>query len=174
MNKRINDLTQKLQSNQMTNNVIRDELQTEYDRYFSSLKTLDRELTRAESSTEYQFDDSGEIESWYRVSMLSDFESCREYFEAYLGDKGFRVDWKNSCLLYSQGESLTIRADHGRANGVWLSRKCIIDESDYKTDGEIDETERNRLIHAWMEKNEYFPAVFRVSGHGDVFPEMIG
>ena len=56
------------------------------------------------------------------------------------------------------------------ANGVWLNSKCIIEESSYTDDdGEVNETKRNALIEAYMDKSGFFPGVFRTDSHGNVF-----
>jgi hypothetical protein len=72
----------------------------------------------------------------------------------------------------SQGECLIIQDDTRHDNGVWLSGKCIIDEVDY-TDhtitGKVDTRKRNELIESWMEKNGYFPGVFRCDCYGNVY-----
>jgi hypothetical protein len=62
-----------------------------------------------------------------------------------------------------------VQDDAGRDNGVYLADKCIINESEYKNDGEVDETKRNALIEAYMEKMGYFPGVFRRDRDGSVY-----
>ncbi len=79
------------------------------------------------------------------------------------------TDWKNDTLSMSQGESIIIQDDTRRDNGVWLNGKRVIDESEYKVDGEVDETNRNRLIEAYMTETGFFPGVFRCDSHGNIF-----
>ena len=171
-NNKISTLLERAQQSAKDQAAIRVKLQIEYSKYFDSLKPLVKELNNAECSSEYQMGPDGEIESWFRVSMLADFEECREYFETWISDRHFRIDWDNDCFLYSQGECIVIQDDTRRDNGVWLNGKVIVAESYYRDEDtrEVNEAERNRLIEAYMEREGYYPGVFRVTQYGDVFP----
>lgn len=174
MNTKIETLLAELNDNCRNADAIKAKLQKEYDKVFDDSKTLAKAIANAESASEYQLDEYGEVESWFRFAGLSDFQECREYFETWLMESHYmRVDWDNDCFLYSQGESLIIQDDSRNRsdNGVWLGHKQLIAESDYRDeDGEVDEAKRNALIEAWMEKNGYFPGVFRVDSYGNVSP----
>jgi len=176
----IEELNQALESTMGNVGAIKLKLQKEYNKYFDSNQELQKVLANAESATEYQLDEMGEIESWFRANILEDFSDCREYFENYLSETNcMRVDWVNSCLLNSQGDSLIIQDDcrHRRDNGVWFGHKQVISQSDYwseeeylnNTSGEIDTEKRNQLIEQYMEKTGYFLGVFRVDRNGNVF-----
>lgn len=172
MNTKIETLLAELNDNCRNADAIKAKLQKEYDKVFDDSKALAKAIANAENASMYQIGEDGEVESWFRFSGLSDFHECREYFETWLLESHcMMVDWDNDCFLYSQGESLIIQDDarNRRDNGVWLSGKQIIEESEYRDDdGEVDESKRNELIEAWMEKNGYFPGVFRVDNYGNV------
>ena len=173
MNKKIENLLAELSSNTKHATSIKAKLQAEYSAMFDDSKALQKAIANAEQASEYQMGEDGEIESWFRFGGLSDFQECREYFETWLQEThGMRVDWDNDCLLNFQGEALIIQDDsrNRRDNGVWLSGKLVISESDYLDESnEVDEAKRNGLIEAWMESNGYFPGVFRVDYYGNVF-----
>jgi hypothetical protein len=151
---------------------IAQELQKEYNKVFDDSKDLTKAIANADNSSMYQQGNYGEIESWFRYSKLADYADCREYFETWLSDRScMRVDWDNDCLIVGHGDdNIIIQDEHGRDNGVWQGSKLIISESEYKNDdGEVNEAKRNALIEAHMEKTGYFPGVFRLTYHGDVY-----
>lgn len=175
MNKRIKDLTEQLDRTLVLQRdkvaKLQTALQQEYNKIFDDSAKLKKALADAENASMYQLNENGEVESWWRYHDLSDYSECKEYFENWVSEYGFRVDWDNECLLLGQGESIFIQDDTRRDNGVWLNGKCIIDESEYKSeDGEVNEEKRNELIEKYMERTGYFPGVFRVTQYGDVFP----
>lgn len=172
MNKRINELNLQLAANRVNSELIREKIQKEYDTVFNDLLSLKKAISNAESASQYQGNEAGEIESWYYFPGLSDFLDCREYFENWLSEHHCMfVDWKNECLLFPQGESIIIQDDcrHKSDNGVWLNHKQIIEETEYLDDsGQVNEAKRNELIESYMEKSGFFPGVFRVDNYGNV------
>jgi hypothetical protein len=169
INKTIQKLNNKLNKSNADVCKIESELQTAWNKVFDKSKAILDAMAKLQSSTDFTYD-GGEIASYIRFCDLSDFQECRQYFETYMRDTHFvTVEWENECLLYGQGESITIQDDTRHDNGVWLNSKCIINESEYKSDGEVNETKRNALIEAYMDRNGYFPGVFRTDSHGNVF-----
>lgn len=174
--KRIEELNRMLAQNNVRSAQVAEklhaDLQAEWSKLFARDKTLERALTALDSASEYAMDEHGEIYRWYRWSALADIpHDAREYFEAYVQDQACAtIDWDNECLQAHEGESIVIQDEHGRDNGVWLASKCIIDESSYRDEaGEVDEAKRNALIEAHMKRSGYFPGVFRITQHGDVY-----
>ena len=171
MNKTIKALNKQLLKTQGNISKIEEKLQLAYNSVFDKSNIVKKMISKVENSSDYTFMEYGEIASYASVD-LSDFQECKQYFEHYMNDSmvGFiEVDWTNDCLTMSQGESLIIQDDMRNDNGVWLNGKCVIDEVEYKEGNEVDEVKRNELIEAYMEKNGYFPGVFRADSHGNVF-----
>lgn len=150
--------------------VIEIELQNAWNEVFKELPVIKDMVTKLESSNDFIFDKYGEIASYISFDS-SDFLECRGYFETYMQDYHYiNVDWDGECLLYNQGpDSITIQDDTRYDNGVWFNHKVVINESEYKDDDGVNETKRNALIEAYMERTGYFPGVFRVDSHGNVF-----
>ena len=173
MNATIKKLHAKLQTIQGDVCEIENQLQTAYNKAFDKDKAIKSVMAELEASQDFicdQFCDQYREISSYVHFDLSDYRNCKDYFINYMHDFLFvSVDFKNDCLTYGQGESITIQDDTRHDNGVWLSGKCVIDESEYKQDGSIDLIKRNSLIEAYMEKTGYFPGVFRCDSHGNVF-----
>jgi hypothetical protein len=177
MNKRIESLLAdrdglKLKT-QAQINEINSKLSLEYDKVFSNDKALIAALNNLGVASEYGLDQYGEIYLWFRYAGLSDVpEHTREFLEEFVSNyNGANIDWDNDCFTLNEGESIVIQDDTRNDNGVWLSGKLIIEESEYKDDdGEVNEAKRNSLIEAYMECTGYFPGVFRVTSYGDVFP----
>lgn len=144
-------------------------IQKELERQWEDSKELQKALVDAENATEYMGKEEG-IYSWFRVNFLGRVEEReREFFEVYAQEKGFSVDWENDCLeVYHGDDNYLIQSDTRRDNGVWCSGKLVIDESEYKVDGDVDEEKLAFLIEERMNKEGYFPGVFEVSQHGDV------
>ena len=170
MNKKIEALREQLEQPSGDIQRIQKKMQEEYNKVFDDSKSLAKDIANAESASMYQLDESGEVESWFRFDGLDDIpEDAREFFDTWLSENHcMRVDWDNSCFLYSQGESITINDD----GDVFLGHKCVIHARDYRSedrDTDTDELERNRLIEAYMERSGYFPGVFSVDRHGNVF-----
>lgn len=160
--------------NQVNSDVceIESELQTAWNDVFKNMPVILDAVSKLEQSNDYTWDKYGEIASYIRFYDLSDFKECRQYFETFMQEYHFvTVDWDNDCLVYNQGECITIQDDTRHDNGIWLNSKCIIEESSYTDDdGEVNETKRNALIEAYMDKSGFFPGVFRTDSHGNVFP----
>lgn len=170
MNNKIKELQAKLLESKADIAAIDRLIQLEYNKVFDDSTKLKNAIKNAENSSEYQVNCYGEIESWWRFRDLSDYTEARDYLDNWFSDYCIVVDWENECLLVSQGESIIIQDDTRHDNGVWLNGKCIIKESEYKLDNEVNEDKRNELIEIWMDKNGFFPGVFRVDSYGNVFP----
>jgi hypothetical protein len=169
MNKQIKDLNAQLANNLESIGDIETKLQAEWDRVFDDSGVIKAMMAKVEDSTDYRFDEYGEIVSYHYVD-LSDFKDSKKYLVQYLRDSYCAdLDLVNECITYSQGESIVIQDETRRDNGVWLSSKLIIDESEYKDENGVNETKRNELIEAYMEKTGCFPGVFRSDSHGNVF-----
>lgn len=173
MNNRIKELQDQVTGCNADRAKIEEKLQAEWDKVFNDSTSLRKAITNAESASEYQTGKYGEIESWYRYADLSDYSDCREYFESWLlNNHCMRVEWDSDCPIVSHGgeDNYHIQDDTRHDNGVWQSGKCVIKESEYKEDdGEVNEAWRNELIEKRMEREGYFPNVFRIDSHGNVF-----
>jgi hypothetical protein len=168
-NKTIRALNKELNAKEADMHEIESKLQKAWDDVFSKSKVIKDMVAKLESSNDFTWDRYNEIYSYVSVD-LSDFKECKQYFENYMQEFHYiNVDWDNDFLLYSQGESITIQDDTRNDNGVWFGQKCIIEEKEYKNDGELNETKRNELIEAYMEKMGEFPGVFRTDTHGNIF-----
>ena len=169
MNKQIKDLNAQLASNLENLSDIETKLQAEWDRVFDDSGAIKAMMAKVENSTDYRFDEYGEIVSYHYVD-LSDFKDSKKYLVQYLRRSYCAdLDLVNECITYSQGECIVIQDETRRDNGVWLNSKLIIDESKYKDENGVNETKRNELIEAYMEKTGYFPGVFRSDSYGNVF-----
>lgn len=173
MNNKIKELKLDLKKHNIDRSIIESKIQDECDKIFNDSFKLAKVIDNAQSASEFQYNEHGEIESWFRFHELTEYSEFKIEFENWLQDNHcMGVDWVNDCLLYRQGESLIIHDDsrYKRDNGVWLNQKCVIEESEYRDEsGEVDENKRNYLIEKYMEKTGYFPGVFRVDQHGNVF-----
>ena len=170
MNNQIKRLNERLIALNCDAETIQCELQVAWNGIFADLPILRDAVTKLENSTDYTFDQYGEIVSWIRFD-LSDFQDNKQYLIEYMREYNFvEVNFVDDCLTYSQGpDCITIQDDTRRDNGVWLNSKLIIEESDYKTeDGEVDETKRNQLIEEYMNRVGEFPGVFRTDSYGNV------
>jgi hypothetical protein len=142
---------------------IKQALQNEWDKVFSVDKALKRDLDALERSNDYGSDEGGEIYRWVHAD-LERYAECKDCLDTYLEQEYFtRIDWKNGALMTDEGPSLVID-DDGDVYDQY-SRKTIIKAGEYKDDDEL----RNELIEQWMEKNGYFPGVFRWDRHGNIF-----
>lgn len=169
MNKTIERLNQKLEAKNVDREAIIAKLRTAWGLEFMASKSIKAMISKLEASTEYGLDRFGEVESWISLD-LSEFEDCTQFFEQYMRNEHYIiVDFNNGILSYPQGPNLIIQDDGSVYDQD--SNKLIIKRSDYKDeDGEIDESKRNQLIEAYMEKSGYFSGVFRVDYYGNVFP----
>lgn len=175
MNKTIERLSKELDnfnqdySSQRTK--IKDKLQVAYNKLFENDKALEKALTDFESATEYDADEHG-IYRYFRYNGLDDIpEDAREYLQNYLDDMCITIDFENSCFMSYEGDSFIIQDDSRskRDNGVWFNHNQVIEETEYTNeDNEVDESKRNALIEAYMEKTGYYPGVFRIDYHGNV------
>jgi len=143
-----------------------------WTKIFDNDKQLQKDAENAQNASEYGADENG-IYSWFRVNTnLTDYTECKDYLEEWLSDKYcLTIDWTNNCFVSWQGDdNIIIQDDTRRDNGIYQGHKLLFDESEYKNDdNEIDEVKRNELIEKHMEKTGYFPGVFRVDSHGNVF-----
>ncbi len=109
----------------------------------------------------------------------------RSFFKDYLADYSVAYNFDCDRLESYQGDdNYIVQDDTSRDNGVWVGHKCVFKEAEYAAkylNQTLDEDEqeysededdkrRNALIEARMEKEGYFPGVFRVTSRGDVFP----
>jgi hypothetical protein len=170
MNTKIKELNAMLSNVQANECDIETELQLAWNEVFDDMTVLKDAVTQLENSKDYSRDSYGEIVSWIRFDF-KDFDDCKEYLKEYMRENHYvDCDFENDSMTYSQGDSLIIQDDTRRDNGVWANHKCVIDENEYKTEeNEVDESKRNQLIEAYMEKNGYFPGVFRCDQYGNVF-----
>lgn len=176
MNTKIEKLISKLNEVKAEAQAKRSELeskvQAELDKVWNADKALQSDLTRLESSGEYGSDDGG-IYQWIRSSVEFPAEEFRSYFEAYLSDHCVHVDFEHEAFKAYVGGAIVINeegdvysADDGINADSWIvERHQYTDE-----EGEADESKRNALIEAWMDKRGYFPGVFSMDRYGNVFP----
>ncbi len=169
-------LTQAENENNQRIQEIKAKIQESLSAQYADWKELQTALENIENykDIEYMADFDG-ISAWVRFRGLSDVpEQEREYLENYVSTVSCaRVDWENDALLsYLGDEELIINVD-GRKHdrGVYQSGRQIIAENEYMDDnGEVDKVKRNELIEMHMEKTGFFPGVFTIDQHGNVFP----
>ena len=172
MNKQIKALNKKLATIAEDASEIETQLQAEWNEVFEDMTQLRDAVTKLESSNDYCRNSYGEICSWVRFDT-SDFKDCQAFLKDYMRESFCaEVDFENDSLTMNHGDdTLIIQDEMGRDNGVWQDHKLVIAEIEYKNDdGEIDKTKRNELIEKHMQKSGYFPGVFRVDCHGNIFP----
>jgi hypothetical protein len=182
MNKKIEKLTATLNEieshSQKEIQAVKASLQVEYNKVFDKDTDLQKAISAVQCSSEYGADENG-IYAWTRYYIPSEFkenDTLIECLDTYLSDQGFTLDVTNDALMLNCGDdNLIIQDDTRHDNGVWQGHKLVIKESEYKTEDEdgrlyVDESKRNKLIEQHMEKIGYFPGVFRIDYHGNVFP----
>ena len=148
--------------------LIQASLNKEYKKQFSKDKDLTKAIASVESSNEYGIDQ--DVYRWTRFDV-STYANYMDALRDHLSELCIHVNADHDALLMYEGDCLIIQDDVGRDNGVWLNHKCVIDEREYKTDdNEIDETLRNSLIEAYMEKTGCFPSVVRIDRYSNVTP----
>lgn len=142
-----------------------EKLFAEYKKIFKKSKELTADLERLEVSRQFGQDENG-IYSWARLTYsYPNEEYAREAFEEFVSDHGYHYEEEHQCLKNYQGESIVI-VDNGDVYvGDESKSKLIINASEYKH----NEIERNELIENWMQKNQFWPNVFRETRYGDVF-----
>ncbi len=168
--KKIETLEKKLKETtdywESTRDGLAEKLQAEYDKVFKKrLGTqIEIALRELDHSFEYCQHESGDIQNWVRANELLDLvpEDSREYFDNYLSNFGTYVDWENETLYSLDGGNFIINDDGDVYDSD--SGKFIILKSEY--DG-CDE--RDSLIEKHMENTGYYPGVFSVDRHGNVF-----
>ena len=175
MNKKINSLKKKLDTANADTNAIEMQLQEEYNKIFAKDKTIAKDIKELDNSNEYGADQDG-IYSWVRFYAPESFPA--ENLKAYFSDNGYNYDSENDTLMQWHGDdNIIIQDDTRHDNGVWQGHNLIIEEREYRETnpenehyGDVNEDIRNELIEKHMEKTGYFPGVFRIDYHGNVFP----
>jgi hypothetical protein len=142
------------------------ELQTALNVAFDDCGELQKAIADVQNSNEYGTD-GNEIYRWLRFD-LSDFSDDREYLETYLRDHFVHADFENDALMYYIGPQLIIN-DDGDVYDEDSGKIIITETACADDDGAYCEKVRNALIENWMEKTGYFPGVFSVDRHGNVF-----
>ena len=171
MNKTIKALNKKLQTKAADAAAIEMELQTAWNKVFDDSDKIKAMVSKVENSDNYTSNKYGEVCSFVWID-LSDFKDCKQYFETYMQDNHcVSIDWTIEALELSHGDdNLMIQRDTRHDNGVWQNHELVIDEAEYlDDDGEVDEAKRNALIETHMEKTGFFPGVFTVDYHGNIF-----
>lgn len=185
MNTKIKSLLSQLESleNEMTAvnrpileraRVVKQELRNAYFDVFNADADIKAAISRLESTNDYGADSNG-IYAWTRYAAPKEYtktQDAKEALQDYFQDYGFSFDVENDALINRYGDDeIIIQDDTRRDNGVWQGHKLIIAESEYlNEDGDVDESKRNALIEAHMERTGFFPGVFRITQYGDVFP----
>ncbi len=93
----------------------------------------------------------------------------------YLDDDRIVMTYGPSIIIEREGDVYD-QDSHKRivTSGEYKARMlnseagCCDDEPEY--DEVDDDIRRNALIEAYMEKNGYFPGVYRIDHHGNIFP----
>lgn len=165
MNKKIQGLLNKLNTQAIEASATEIELQEAYNEVFNAMPLLSEVVTKLEESREYTWDGE-EIARWIRFDA-SDFQDCGEYFRAYMRDVHCTdVHFEHDALTMRVGPSIVIDDDGDVYDQD--SGKFIVSKSDYTADGEKDYVKRNALIEAYMERTGYFPGVFESDRHGNM------
>lgn len=143
----------------------KEKLFAEYKKLFQKSKELAKDFKSLEDSREFGQDACG-IYSWTRLTYtVPDNEYAREAFDAYVTDCGYMYDDEYDALKNYQGESIVIGDNGDVYVGDAGNSKQIISYSEY----EEDTDKRNKLIEAWMDKNGFYPNVFRETANGNIF-----
>lgn len=154
--------------------IIENKLKANYLKLFE--KQLKSEINKAfaslDRSNEYCYDKHGEIQHWvYAIELLNSIpETAKEFFEEYIGDNHCAyIDWDNRSIYYLNHGDIIINDEGDVLDSD--SGKWIIKRDDYRDDdGNEDESKRNQLIEAYMERTGCYPGVFSVDRHGNIFP----
>ena len=113
-------------------------------------------------STNLILADYDSVQTFYRTDILGKIPKREQsYFDDYMSNECFQVDWENECLLYSLGPCILINAEgdiYDQDSREWIIRK---DEYDGKR-------ERNILIEAYMESTGCFPAVVQADSYDNL------
>jgi len=155
---------------------IQDRIERELHAQYADWGVLQAAIERLECCEDVRYGIHADnlIYSWIRFSELSNVpEREREYLDTYLTqNRGLSVDWDSTVLIQYLGDDEILVVDDTRSsNGVYQSGALIIEEDDYIIDGDcVDETMRNQLIEAHLEKTGYYPGIYRVTCTGDVYP----
>jgi hypothetical protein len=153
----------KAQAEELTakRDAILDRLQVEYNKAMCSDARISKAIADVENSDKLAFE-SGELYTWIAVDWLGEFAPIRGFLDGHLADFGITVDWGNHNLMCSIGGYLQVNDD-----GVYDTDlgRFVIRSEEYGD----DETKRNSLIEAHMEKTGYFPSVVSVDRHGNAF-----
>lgn len=144
----------------------REALQAEWNDIFNDLTSVKAIVQAGENADNYMWDEFGEVDRWAHVD-LSPFVEVEEYFEKYLNEfHSLRVDWKNECVLTSEGDCWILSDDGDLTN----SRKVLISRDEWKNeDGEPDDTKLFELIEERMEKEGFYPTVLRSDYYGNLW-----
>lgn len=166
MNK-INELKAMLETKAVECSDIETQLQDEYNKIFDDCLVLRDAVAELNRSTDYTFDEYGEVCAWVRFNDFDKFEECEGYLTEWFNDQGIRAEMKNHCIVMPQGGVFLIGEDgdvYNTDNG-----KIVVHKSEYVVDGEENEALRNQIIELHMQATGYFPGVFRTDTHGNVF-----
>jgi hypothetical protein len=169
MIKKINDVAKAFSEAQEQ---CRQELLTILTPVFENDTELQASVDELMESNEYGINEYSEIYSWCRVDIdrykeLGDY--IIEALQEWLNESHcIYIDTENDAFTYNQGDdNITINDD----GDIFEGNKLIIDSNEYKDvdDDDAREALRNELIENHMAKTGYFPGVFSVDRHGNVF-----
>jgi hypothetical protein len=177
MNKAIKTLVESIEASKDSYNRVNQELQTklqtELNKKFDKSKELKTAVAELENSTEYISDDAGEISRFIRFDVPTDFKPFTNELNNWFSEAhGLYLDTGSSPSQYTIlksycGECIVVNED----GDVFDGHKVIIDSDNCKNeDGDYDESKRNEMIEAYMERTGCFPDVLRQTQYGDLFP----
>lgn len=149
---------------------IADEIQRLLNVQYSDWTDFQKALSQLENheNVEYCTDECGDATAYIRFCELANVpEQEREFFEVYLSENHFAyVDWDCETLTSFLGSDEIFIVDDGRTHdcGVYQNGKQIIAESEYTDEeNDVNETKRNELIEAHMERTGCFPRVYETN-----------
>lgn len=127
---------------------------------------LQSAIRAVETSTEYYFNEFGEVNRYVELDMHLLPHDYKEALRVYLDEKTEGVVFPNfgqNVLDTTEGDCILVQLEHGRDDGVYYENKCILNPSDFES-----ETDLYASIETWMEKNGVFPPVLQVSQGGNL------
>jgi hypothetical protein len=174
MNRKIEQLKTKLKmaESEYATNVtnVRNELNAEWFKIFEKSPVLKVDFKRLEESNQYGSDESGIYSFIHLTYAIPDDESGKSAFSDYVAEHGYYYQSEHNALLNRQGECIIINEDGDIFLAECGNSKLIIGQDAYIEHSEFNIDLRNELIETWMDKNGYFPGVFREDRHGNIFP----
>ena len=174
MNKKIKELLREKEQNKESKKLldsieltIDDKITLEMAPFFEKHTDIIESIKALNESNDYFGDEYQNIYSFTRFYLPDEFKEYIEHFKAWLDENHCATyDEKNDTLILCHGNDNILINDEG---DIFQGHECIIGKAEYTNDDEQDETLRNELIEAYMDKAGFFPGVFFCNYHGNIY-----